>query len=450
MHHRIGSLKPGCHARLYKRAMRPLEGFLCWCFTRCLLLFCCYFALKEAVCEPCVEAMASFWEFTDLLLSKTVTFPLLLFVLYRTFVDDKVKGAGERGEEGRTGGGAAADEHDEEKIVIHALKDFDWTKEDPIKYRPFKKGEYKLTMGIHNIPPDEWFLVENTYKEYTDLKWSYATNPDLKDHGIFMADGCEEATIEFYQRSTQFMVDRYPDCFQVEGDKIINKIRGDWIPRDPYSVANKKDLHLYLSRFLEEDYIILYPEPERKTDEVIFKGGVFLFAAGFDPATIFNTPLTNIHGPVPEYKSKLRPQMNKFFDKLKPGVWVRRNNWSVQTHNRVFVMNDNKGKEDEEITDLDPDTLDFQREVFFRSERQILTRLPKTGAIIFSIRTYLTPMKQIRDEGNDIVLELIGGIEGMQGVIGQYKRRPAWGPAVIAYMKGESNGTDKPWIKGLQ
>ncbi|ONH70176.1 hypothetical protein BON22_0627 [Cyberlindnera fabianii] len=162
----------------------------------------------------------------------------------------------------------------------------------------------------------------------------------------------------------------------------------------------RKQLHVYLSRFLEEDYIILYPDTENyDTDEYIFKGGIFAFAAGFDPQVRFKKPLTEIHGPVPEYRTKLRPQMNRFFDKLKPGTWVRRNNWSIQTHNMVFAMSENKGKEDEEITSLDPDTLDFEREVFFRSERQILTKLPKTGAIIFSIRTYLTPMKQLRDEG---------------------------------------------------
>jgi hypothetical protein len=385
------------------------------------------------------------------LLSKTVTIPLLAFVIYKT-IQDPVTMSPDLKKDAEPFKAKEETEEKEKKestLYIPPKENFDWSTTQPIKYRPFKKGEYKMVMGIHNIPPEDWLLVENTYKTYTDLKWSYVSNPELRDHGVFMADDCIPASIEFYKRATQFMLDRYPQCFEVEGDKIINKIRGDWIPRDPYSAKDKKDLHVYLSRFLEEDYIILYPDQERfNSDEYILKGGVFSFAAGFDPAERFQQPLTLIHGPVPEYKTKLRPQMNKFFDKLKPNVWVRRNNWSIQTHNRVFVMDENKGTEDEEIVSIDPETLDFKREVFFRSERQILTRLPESGAIVFTIRTYLTPMSHIRDEG--LSEELIGGIEGMQGTIGQYKRRPAWGDAVIKFLKGETEGIEKPWIQGLQ
>lgn len=409
------------------------------------------------------EVIDRYVQLVYLLLHKEFTVPLLGYVLYLIVGSSSSSSSSQRVDdipkaEVVTSVTSVSTETSEKKTntssdnVIPKINSidssFDWSKQDPVKYRPFKKGEYKLVMGIHNISPDEWFFVENTYKEYTDLKWSYVTNPDLFDHAVFMTEDCIPATIEFYQRSTQFMLDRYPMCFEIRGDQIYNKIRDDYIPLDPYSVEDKKQLHVYLSRFLEEDYIILYPDTENyDTEEYIFKGGIFAFAAGFDPQVRFKKPLTEIHGPVPEYRTKLRPQMNRFFDKLKPGTWVRRNNWSIQTHNMVFAMSENKGKEDEEITSLDPDTLDFEREVFFRSERQILTKLPKTGAIIFSIRTYLTPMKQLRDEG--IGEELIGGIEGMQNTIGQYKRRPEWGDAVCAYLRGESNGCQKPEIKGL-
>jgi hypothetical protein len=210
-------------------------------------------------------------------------------------------------------------------------------------------------------------------------------------------------------------------------------------------VPDAKRLNEYLNTFIEEDFIIMKPMPNE--DEYVFKSGVFAFAAGFDPADKFNKPLTSIHDPVPEYKTKLQAQMNKFLSRLKVHTFVRRNNWSIQVHNKVLVMNDNKGTEDEEIKALDPETLDFEREVFFRSERQLLTRLPKTGAIVFSIRTYLTKMSDIREEIRKA--ELCDAIDGMQWNIGQYKRKPEWGDAVVSYLKGESNGCSKPWIKGL-
>lgn len=399
-------------------------------------------------------------EIVELLCSKTFTLPILTYVLYQLSQDSSSSSSSSKGltKENKV----ANDDNPYEKSIVDAsdkreavelsfkpvASDFDWSKQEPIKYRPFKKGEYKLVMGIHNILPEEWFLVENTYKRYTDLKFSYVNDPYLFDHSIFMTEDCIPSVIEFYQESTKFMLQRYPMCFTVKDGLIHNHIRNDTIPLDPYSEKDPKELLCHLSRFLEEDFILMFPDAKNyDTDEFIFKGGVFAFAAGFDPAERFKTPLTNVHGPVPEYRTKLRPQMNKFFDKLKPGVFVKRNNWSIQTHNKVFVIGANKGVEGEEIKSLDPNTLDFKRQVYFRSERQTLTKLPKTGTMVFAIRTYLTPMWNIREEG--LGDELIGGIEGMQETIGQYKRRPEWGEPVIKFLKGESDGCENLEYEGL-
>lgn len=382
-------------------------------------------------------------ELVELLCSKTFTIPILTYVLYQLLQDDSKVEQKPKQEI------IVEKEEDDDTIHYNPVDpNFNWPTKEPHKYRPFKKGEYKLVMGINNIPNDEWFLVENTYKSYTDLKFSYVNNPELHDHAIFMTQDCIPSVIEFYKESTRFMLERYPMCFSVRDGLIHNHIRGDTIPLDPLVEKDPKELLHHLSRFLEEDFILLFPDPENyDTDEYIFKGGVFAFAAGFDPVERFQTPLTTIHGPVPEYRTKLKPQMNKFFEKLKKGTIVKRNNWSIQTHNKIFVIGANKGVEGEEIKSLNPDELDFKRQVFFRSERQTLTRLPKTGTIVFGIRTYLTPMWDIREEG--LGDELIGGIEGMQETIGQYKRRPEWGEPVVKFLRGESDGCERLEFEGL-
>lgn len=378
-------------------------------------------------------------ELVELICSKFFTLPILTYLLYQISQDSPKPNSKQD---------PPIEQISTPKKWKSEDPNFNWSKAEPIRYRPFKKGEYKLVMGIHNISPDEWFLVENTYKEYTDKKFQYVSDPEIHDHIVFLSEDCTPVAIEFYQETTKFMLERYPMCFKVKNGQIHNLIRGDSIPLDPYSEKDPKQLLRHLSRFIEEDFILLFPDPAKyDTEEYIFQGGIFGFVAGFDPLERFKLPLTGIHGPVPEYRTKLKPQMNKFFDKLKPGVFVRRNNWSIQTHNKILVMNANKGVEGEEIKSLDPNTLDFKREVYFRSERQVLTRLPKTGAIVFSIRTYLTPMWNIREEG--LSDELIGGIEGMQENIGQYKRRPEWGDPVVSFLKGESDGCEKPEIKGL-
>ena len=61
-----------------------------------------------------------------------------------------------------------------------------------------------------------------------------------------------------------------------------------------------------------------------------------------------------------------------------------------------------------------------------RSERQTLRRLPRSGAIVFTIRTYLTP------------LEVLGQERGVPGRLGSSMR--AWSREVSDY-KGKDRGT---------
>ncbi|KAH3684658.1 hypothetical protein WICPIJ_004374 [Wickerhamomyces pijperi] len=421
----------------------------------------------------------------ELLLSKSFTLPLLAIVSYLTYkydpsgnskksdasnsataADSKSKSQAEASQ-GHTAtlsnsagspvfGGQAegADDFDYTKIKINAVDpDFDWSATPPFKYRPFKKGEYKLTMGIQNIPMDEWLMMEDTYLNFTNIKTNYMNNPDKVDHICFLSDECVDSAIEFYEASTNFMLQRYPQYFKVvekeDGIEYIhNLVRDEYIELHPADVSPRENLIKNMTRLIEEDFIILQRDPAKDKDEYIFKGGCFGFAAGFDPLTVFQTNMTTIHGNVPGYKTNLRSQMNKFFDKVKPGVFVRRNNWSLQVHNKLLVFDSNKGKEDEEIIAADPGSLDYKREVFFRSERQTLTKLHRSKAMVFGIRTYLTALNDIREEG--LADELIGGITGMQEILGIYKNRPKWGDAAVEFLSGRTNGTEKPWIENFE
>lgn len=70
-------------------------------------------------------------------------------------------------------------------------------------------------------------------------------------------------------------------------------------------------------------------------------------------------------------------------------------------------------------------------------ELQTLTRLPKTGAVIFPFKTYLYPLKEIKEEG--LGPQLIEAIEGLgkgnaPGMF-KYKGAVRWGKAVCDYLR---------------
>lgn len=327
--------------------------------------------------------------------------------------------------------------------------DFEWDKVEPLKLYPFKDGDYKLTMGIKTITADDWLLIEPTYKLRIENKRQiirdqhpdYTHRSDIRKSTVFCADDGEDLLREFYDTIMHYMTLKYPQYFVVDGDYIHNKIM-DWkVPREAGDQTPDQLLN-YLVDTIEEDFIILKKDPTQigkvDGDEYHFKAGIFAFAAGFNPSDRFNKPLLFIHHPIPGYEEKLKVLMNRFFSRLAPGNFVTRSNFSVQTHHKFYTDDQNKGHnspKDYLQEPLDYDKCDFDNEVHYRSERQVLTKLPKTEAVVFTIRTYLMPMSHFKYESPEVRRRFAGQIRGIPDDIGQYKRSWEWGPPVIRYME---------------
>lgn len=300
-------------------------------------------------------------------------------------------------------------------------------------------------MGLSNIAAEEWLLVESSYQQRTDHKLAYLANPEMRKHMVLCSPEGVEALKECYDTITHFMCTRYPMCFVPKGDTIHNKIRDERIPLRSTMVKDPELLCEYLARVVEEDVLLLLPNA---AGEYKLRAGVMGFAAGFAPSSMFNNTLDQIHGAVPRYRTKLQKPMARFFDRVKVGMFVNRFNWNVQPHNKLTYFGSGKNEEkDGRSQVLEASQLDFNREVFLRSERQCLTRLPHSGAVVFTTRTYTTPLSVVKGEGAGE--RLIRALEGMPEDVATYKGRPRIQNAVVDFMSGLSDGCDKPWINGF-
>ncbi|KAI5959445.1 hypothetical protein KGF57_002083 [Candida theae] len=333
--------------------------------------------------------------------------------------------------------------------------EFKWDCVNALKSYPFKNAAYKLTMSIASLQPQDWLLIEPTYLNRLENKHKiinnchpdYPSGKDTRSSTIFMTDEAYDAVVEFYEMVMNYMCDKYPMCFkrQLELGQVKNLITGKSYPLIGQGV-NGVVLQEHLAENIEEDFIILQLDPTKAqtepddptSGEYFFKAGIFAFAAGFDPLERFNKPLTFIHERIPGYTTKLRPSMNKFFSRIQPHQFVTRSNWSLQTHDKFYVDDSNKGHNlpaDYVQQPLDYDSLDFNSQVHYRSERQVLTRLPKSKAIVFTIRTYLLPLSKLKADGTEVRQRLIGAIKGLPEDISRYKRAEEWGPPIIKYLE---------------
>lgn len=335
-----------------------------------------------------------------------------------------------------------------ESTVTPEAEEFKWNEAPPLKSFPFKAGEYKLTMGIRRLQLQDWLLIEPTYKKHIEEKMKIINNksekypPDknLRRRTVFFKEEALPALKELYQMIVDYMCNKYPMSFLKKDGLLHNHILNTKVPASAADVDDPYELLESLAETIEEDFIILLKDPKRNTEkdsqEYFFKAGIFGFAAGFNPMEKFDKPLSFIHEPIPGYEAKLKMSMNRFFDRISPGEFVQRGNFSVQLHDKFYVDDSNKGHNTPGLEQkaIPIDELDFDKQVHYRSERQTLTKLPQSGAIIFTIRTYLLPMSELKKESVDVRKRLIGAIEGLKGPIAEYKRSGEWGPPVIEYL----------------
>lgn len=91
---------------------------------------------------------------------------------------------------------------------------------------------------------------------------------------------------------------------------------------------------------------------------------------------------------------------------------------------------------------------------YFRSERQSLRRLPKTGGVVFTIRTYFAPITEIAKEPY-VPGRLASAIRSWGDDVARYKGRERYQDVLLEYLDHEykkqieagsvEEGEDRPY-----
>ncbi|GMM44695.1 hypothetical protein DAPK24_012700 [Pichia kluyveri] len=326
--------------------------------------------------------------------------------------------------------------------IVPVSDDFDWEKQTPYPYRPYKKGPYKMNLAIRKLDPNDIICIEDTYLDRVTLREKLFDEKKLSGFHESALDSLKET----YRFIFNHLLQRYPKYFTYSNDKktIINKIKESSVPANPSDLSGNELLRIIASNIEEDMLLLIKNNDEGEPDEYVLRASTSLFPAGFNPAQKMNLPLTKIHTPVPHYVEKLQTSMNKFFSRIKPYEFIIRNNWSIQTHTNLCAPTGSHATKEEATTihPLYPQDLDFNK-VFFRVEKQCFTRLPETGSDLMFIRTYVTSLMDLRGSLTEEEKEILcSAIDGIMGDFAIYKKRIQWGEAAKAFIMGESNGSN--------
>lgn len=304
---------------------------------------------------------------------------------------------------------------------------FDWSMEDPDKYRPFK-SIYHVTMNVTRTSRQDWMKIDSIYlKAMENHKRIMKEHPDT----TCMVSGTPKTNIavqEMYDLAVDTLTQRYPKYFVPEGNVVLNTITGNKIPRFSEIDSNPRELLRILAENAEEDIMVLEYDPT--VEEYRLQASSGLAGLGFEWREKVGLKLTDIHEPVPQYKEKLQRSMNRYFHRITPGPFTQRITYGVMLGDVDDLYSSGNFSFDGEI---DVEKLDFENSAFVRLERQVLFRLPVTGFLGFSIRTYMYSLAELKREG--LGNTCADALEAWPEDTAHYKGRHIWGGPVLEYLR---------------
>lgn len=131
-----------------------------------------------------------------------------------------------------------------------------------------------------------------------------------------------------------------------------------------------------------------------------------------------------------------------FFRRIKPSAPVCRNNYFIQVDD-CLAWSSSIGPEDSGEPSWD--TAEKNRAIahhFFRSERQSLRRLPRSGGVVFTIRTYFHPMTEICQQ-DYVPGRLASAVRSWGEDVSRYKGKAKYGDVLLEYLDGMHEGQVK-------
>ncbi|KAH7884044.1 hypothetical protein F5I97DRAFT_1813849 [Phlebopus sp. FC_14] len=367
-------------------------------------------------------------------------------------------------------------------------------------------------MGIRTMPWNEWMELDSSFSRYQRIRAFRVRKcgdtvlrvlPPRDDEAVKVAGGADAAKELLYELA-EYLHRRYPSSFRVsrfpasstapsvggiplawDGEMPIKTIevietgsRYDLGVLESLNSVGMGEEALRIANELVQDDIAIMVEGS--DGKYYFQAGLICVPGFWRMRDKIGMPLDDIHtsGDVPRFKEKLQLSMNRFFKRLPLDKPVIRNNYSVQV---VKPSNDPKMDDDsfgieETLSDLDPDELSWSvslngpeddfahgrghgtREVSFlspstlrlRSERQTLRRLPRTGAVIFGIRTYQFKVEELAQELG-VPGRLASAVRSWPDDVAFYKGRRRYRDILLGYLDecAERQGIATQPVEGL-
>lgn len=226
-----------------------------------------------------------------------------------------------------------------------------------MKYFPINEEPFKAKLGLNFLDLKDWLERDETFVAQTNLRKSLIR--DRRDEVLAVLPGNEDACFELFE--------------------LVNEI----VPLGE-KPAKADEALAALAGAVQEDFVIL-----TKDGGVRAGAALVCFPSRWKLASKMGRDSNGIHEPVPGFAA-IAKQTQAFLERIATDKPMWRTNWTIHDSEELFCpkAEPHPPIENERILN----------ETYFRCERQTLRRMPRTGQVVFTIRTYVTPIEQVISE----------------------------------------------------
>ncbi len=308
---------------------------------------------------------------------------------------------------------------------------------------PFDKDAYMYAVNIEQHMPGP---KKSAYAFPIDIDEHYVA--EMADRALVLKDDplrCQsmphmiKAEWDLLELLMTSMARDYPEHFALlrDGD------RWHWVNRplgieERFTFGDATTLPFgpmeYVTRQCQGDFCLL----DQRNDNLWLDAGIVTTQADWSLDFDMGMNFIEWHGPVPlAHDLGVFDRALKFLLNLQQGRPVRRLNWTMTINPRLDTSPENYHKWGTDRASVTPDNVG--EKVHLRVELQALWRLPRSNAIVFSIRAYLIAMHEL------VTVPKWGRrlhrvLESLPPELVDYKGLTRYRDHTIAYLAGYDDG----------
>lgn len=259
-------------------------------------------------------------------------------------------------------------------------------------YFDLPNDQFEMTLGTRPLGNAQLIEVDTHYRAEIAQREAILA----EEHGYYFQalPGSEAAQWETIELVLTAMTRDYPDHFQLErqGDRWTwhNQLLDQRVTfrlGDPASLPHAPlD---WLGRQVQEDLLIM----DTNDPECPLVAGQLCFASRWSLGEKMGLSAMLIHGPVPEYAQRIGKPVDMLMNRLKPDRPVWRINWSMHACPDLNLAPKHGAYQDAQK--LLVTAQNAGERCFYRVERQTLSKLPRSNAVLFGIHSYLASVGEL-------------------------------------------------------